>query len=132
MENYWDIIIVGAGIAGFSAAKVISEKAPATRLLLINGEDRIPYKRTKLSKFIATGFETNQFQLQPESWYRDQHIQVQSNKHVLSIEPQDHILNLNTGEHLHWKKDEFHVSLLAKHRGAEYRQESCPSDTRYC
>lgn len=104
MENHWDIIIIGGGIAGFSAAKAISEKAPATRLLLINGEDRIPYKRTKLSKFIATGFETNQFQLQPEAWYRDHHIQLLSKKDVLSIEPQDHILTLKTGEHLHWNK----------------------------
>lgn len=104
MENHWDIIIVGGGIAGFSAAKAISEKAPATRLLLINGEKRIPYKRTKLSKFIATGFETNQFQLQPEAWYRDHHIQLLSEKNVLSIEPQDHMLTLKTGEDLHWHK----------------------------
>ena len=98
MQERWDIIIIGGGIAGYTAAKTMWEKSPSTTILLISEEDRIPYKRTKLSKFIAEGFEKNQFQLQPADWYQNHHIELLIQKRVISIDPQAHTITLETGE----------------------------------
>ena len=54
--DQWDVVVAGAGIAGVSAVRTIAQQNGGRRVLLINGEDIPPYKRTKLSKQIASGF----------------------------------------------------------------------------
>ena len=51
----WDFVIVGGGIAGFSAADTISQNLPDASVLILSEEDRLPYRRTKISKTIAAG-----------------------------------------------------------------------------
>jgi NAD(P)H-nitrite reductase large subunit len=62
----WNYIIVGAGIAGITAFKTIRAEKPEASILLISGEDRLPYKRTKLSKFLAKDFDREEFALLSE------------------------------------------------------------------
>lgn len=61
MHNNYDSIVIGAGFAGLSAAKALAEARSGSSVLLLNGEDRLPYKRTKISKNIAKGYETDAF-----------------------------------------------------------------------
>ncbi len=103
-QQYYDIIIVGGGIAGFSAAKAILEEAPGTRLLMVSAEDRIPYKRTNISKHIVQGFETNQFQLQPLDWYHENRLDLRIQCAVTTIDPDSKTLTLDNGECYSWKK----------------------------
>lgn len=70
MKNtYYDIIIIGAGIAGISAIKKIRELDKKLSILLVSDEDRLPYKRTKVNKHIEAGFSKNSFQLFNKDWY---------------------------------------------------------------
>ncbi|MFA6403391.1 MAG: NAD(P)/FAD-dependent oxidoreductase [Salinivirgaceae bacterium] len=69
-------IIVGAGIAGISAIKKIRELDLVNPILLISDEDRMPYKRTKINKSIATGFEKEAFQLYEPEWYLQNNVEL--------------------------------------------------------
>ncbi len=104
MERNWEVIVVGGGIAGVSAAKAIREASFTGSLLLINGERRAPYKRTKLSKHLASGFHEDEFRLQPPEWYRERQIHQLDAQTVIRIEPATHALTLDSGERLRWKK----------------------------
>ncbi len=50
MIKKYEYIVVGAGIAGFKAAETIRRHIDEASLLLINGENRLPYKRTRIDK----------------------------------------------------------------------------------
>lgn len=99
-----DVAIIGAGIAGFTAAATIASEFPGTRTLLINGEDRAPYKRTKISKNIASGFEKDQFQLESADWYRRNTGGMLSDVEVSQIDPEKKRLELANGETVSWRR----------------------------
>ncbi|MFW5786375.1 MAG: NAD(P)/FAD-dependent oxidoreductase [bacterium] len=110
-----DILIVGAGAAGQAAveaaveavrtvsaaragngprAPVVGASVPGAArggaplsIALISGEDRLPYKRTKISKSMAQGFERNAFAVQTEEWYREHGVELLTGKEVTRIDP---------------------------------------------
>ena len=99
----WDVIIIGGGIAGISAAKAIREAAFDGSVLLMNGEGRAPYKRTKLSKHLASGFHRDAFRLQPPEWYHALRIHL-LDAQAAQIDPTAKTLTLASGDRLHWGK----------------------------
>ncbi len=86
MSRTYDVVVVGAGSAGFSAAAAARDTDATASVLLVNGEDRLPYKRTKISKNIATGFAHDQFALRDEAWYGDQRIERLDGVSLTAIE----------------------------------------------
>ena len=102
----YDYIIVGAGIAGMSAAETIASQPGRPTILLINNEPRLPYKRTKINKNIEKGFTTNEFALKNQDWF------AENNIHLL----QHHSTGLNTKEktmHAGYQSLTYHKLLLA-------------------
>ncbi|MFW6380610.1 MAG: NAD(P)/FAD-dependent oxidoreductase [Spirochaetota bacterium] len=93
----WDIVIVGAGIAGVSAARTIAEEGGSRRVLLLNGERSAPYKRTKLSKSIAKGFSAGDYLLEPEEWYEEHGITLRNDEEAREIVPGERVLRLSDG-----------------------------------
>lgn len=85
MSKIYDYVIVGAGIAGFKAAEAIRQYDGEGSLLLINGEDRLPYKRTRISKSLQSGFLFDQFALAGNNYYEANQIAL-LNESVFSIE----------------------------------------------
>ena len=63
MPTETSYLIIGAGIAGLTAATSIRSLERSASIILINGEPYAPYKRTNLSKFFATGFTADDFTL---------------------------------------------------------------------
>lgn len=92
----WDVIIVGAGIAGISAARTLAE-GPRRRVLLVNGESVVPYKRTKLSKHIADGEPAARFALESDAWYANHGIELRTGAAVAAIDTAGHTVTLNDG-----------------------------------
>ncbi|MBU1368717.1 MAG: FAD-dependent oxidoreductase [Bacteroidetes bacterium] len=74
MLKKFKYIIIGAGIAGFKAAEAIRQYDDEGSLLLINGEDRKPYKRTRINKNIYRGFQADQFALASADFYENRQI----------------------------------------------------------
>ena len=104
MHKKIDIVIVGTGNAGFSAAKAAREHAPSASILLIGEEDLMPFNRTNLSKTLAVGFQKNEFQLQPPEWYAESHIELALNRRAGALEPEGHQLILENGDTVTWNK----------------------------
>ncbi len=93
----WDIVIVGAGIAGVSAVRTVASDGGSRRVLLVNGERSAPYKRTKISKNIAKGFSPEEFLLEPEAWYRENNVELRTGATVDEIRPGDRVVKLSDG-----------------------------------
>ncbi len=71
MKTNFDYVIIGAGIAGTKAIEGIRSADSAGSILLINGEQVLPYKRTRLSKELLTPFDPAVHALHPASWYEE-------------------------------------------------------------
>lgn len=67
-SNNYTIIIIGASIASISFIRTLKQNNYQHRILLIHGEDRLPYKRTKINKHIVRGFEKDEFRMVEEEW----------------------------------------------------------------
>lgn len=103
VQNNYSYIIVGAGIAGISAAKKIRELAPQASLLLISNEDRLPYKRTSINKNIAKGFGKEAFQLFDEAWYQSMNFELTFSE-VVAINRELKKLTLKNGTEVGYQK----------------------------
>lgn len=76
MNSFFEYIIIGAGIAGIKAAEGIRMVDANGEIVIVNGEDRMPYKRTQLSKHLVKGFEKEAFMLYPQEWYEKNNIRI--------------------------------------------------------
>jgi 3-phenylpropionate/trans-cinnamate dioxygenase ferredoxin reductase component len=100
----YDYAVIGACKAGLSAVETLRERVPAASILLINGEDRLPYKRTHLTKKLASGFSHDEFALKEESWYSEQAIELWNNSRVVEIDSEKNELICSDGRTASWKK----------------------------
>lgn len=99
----YDYITIGAGIAGVTAVRSIRQHDKTGSVLLIDGEDRLPYKRTKISKTMAAGFTTNAFALLSEDDLHGMNISYQRMK-INHIDVIHKTLSSQQGDILHWNK----------------------------
>ncbi len=74
--NVKNFVIIGGGIAGLAAIKAIREVNTSSSILWVSDEDRMPYKRTKINKHIATGFSKDEFALTDHHWLMENHIEL--------------------------------------------------------
>lgn len=86
MSRTYDVVVIGAGSAGFAAARSARETDVASSILLINGEERPPYDRTTLSKTIKDSNAERGPELQPKEWYDEQRIERVDGAVVRSID----------------------------------------------
>jgi len=103
MDSFWDYVIIGGGIAGFKAAEAIRKNHDEAKIILVNNEDRYPYKRTKISKYLAKGFAINAFILAEADWYRERNIQIIQDT-ALSLETTKKRVNLNRSGRINYNK----------------------------
>ena len=76
-EQPQTVVIAGAGIAGVSAAEALRKAAPGAEIVLVSEESELPYYRLNLTRYLAGEVAADQLTLHPESWYREQRIQLQ-------------------------------------------------------
>ena len=103
MQAVWDIVVVGAGSAGIAAVEGAHRQNPAAQILLLDEDPHAPYKRTQLSKHIASGFDTSQFKLREEQWFRDNNVSLRAGESVVELKPQQRELQLAGGETLQYR-----------------------------
>ncbi len=107
-------IVIGTGIAGIAALKELSGKHNVSEIVLVGDEDRLPYKRTKISKSIARGFSRDDFALQTAEWFSERKIDMRLGREVLAIHPKNRMVDLDDGTRLRW--DQLIIATGAKAR----------------
>lgn len=76
MQSFYDYVVIGAGIAGIKVAETIRKFDISGKILMINAEDRMPYKRTSISKRLSAGFQKEELALKPDDWFVQQTIEM--------------------------------------------------------
>src|SRR6266850_7312992 len=95
------IAIVGASLAGSSAAATLREEGFDGRVLLIGAEPQLPYDRPPLSKSYLRGtlpFEKTL--LRPPEFYRERNIEMRLGATVVTVDPEPLAVELEGGERL--------------------------------
>ena len=74
-ENGDRILILGAGIAGVTAAQHAREHAPNAAISLVSKESDRPYYRLNLSRYLAGEIPREALDLESETWYSERNIE---------------------------------------------------------
>ncbi|HQM66119.1 MAG TPA: FAD-dependent oxidoreductase, partial [Anaerolineaceae bacterium] len=91
------IVIVGAGIAGVSAAEAIREVNSSATVTLLSDEVRLPYSRMNLTRYLAGEVSLDKLDLHPQSWYQENQIDLYLNSPVTELDPKQKIVRLVDG-----------------------------------
>ena len=80
------VVIVGAGIAGVSAAESLHKASPQVEVILISNEAHLPYYRLNLTRYLAGEVGIDQLTLHPEGWCNENNITLLKNTEVSSVD----------------------------------------------
>lgn len=94
------LVIVGGGLAGARAAEGARDAGFDGRLVIVAGEDALPYIRPPLSKEFLNGGERADADVHPAEWYAEHRIEVMRGRRATAIDPGGHLVRLDDGEAL--------------------------------
>ncbi|MEP7059670.1 MAG: FAD-dependent oxidoreductase [Actinomycetota bacterium] len=102
-------VIVGASLAGASAAATLRDEGFDGRLVLIGDETEAPYERPGLSKRYLRGeTSADELTIRSPAWFEEQRIERRFGRRVNSVRGPGHALELEDGEAL-----PYDVALIA-------------------
>jgi nitrite reductase (NADH) large subunit len=98
------VIIVGAGIAGVTAAEAIRSASQAAEIVLLSKEEHLPYYRLNLTRLLAGELTEETLPLHPESWFGEQRIDLQRGVEASEIDLEGRQVLLQGGEAVPFEK----------------------------
>src|ERR1700736_3607836 len=91
-------VIVGANLAGGTAAITLREEGFDGEIVLIGAEPHPPYERPPLSKEYLQGVKPfEDALLKPSSFYEDQNIQMHLGRRVVRVDPSERTVEREDG-----------------------------------
>ncbi|TET26098.1 MAG: NAD(P)/FAD-dependent oxidoreductase [Candidatus Bathyarchaeum sp.] len=81
-----NVVIVGNGVAGVTAARTIKEKNPETQVSIYTDESHHYYPRPRLYEILSGEAKPQEVYMFSEEWYKNRGINVQLGKKVLRIQ----------------------------------------------
>ena len=98
-------VIVGAGLAGVSAAQAIRERDHSGDILLMGAEKHLPYDRPPLSKKLWTGTKTvAQIRLHEENFYAQEGITLALGHRAVAIDARHKTLSDSLGRRIRYER----------------------------
>ncbi len=105
MTDAEQIVIVGASLAGATAAEELRNDGWTGGIVLIGSETRLPYERPPLSKGVLLGKDqTDVAQLHDQQWYGDNNIDLRLGTTVTGIDTAAHAVTLDDGSQMSYGK----------------------------
>lgn len=95
-----NVVIIGNGIAGITAADHIRRRHPSCQIYVIGREKHHLYNRMGLARLIYGRSAMQGLYLNPDTWYDEHQITCWLNTQVTTIDPQTSTLRLADGESL--------------------------------
>ena len=97
------IVIVGAGLAGGTAARTLREEGHEGPITLIGTEPHPPYNRPPLSKDLLAGAaQRDSVFVAARDWYAENGIELLTGETVVALDPDAHEVRLESGRALHY------------------------------
>lgn len=104
MSPSLNVVIVGNGVAGVTAARIIKEKNPETRVSIYTNESHHYYPRPRLYEVLSGEAKPREVYMFSEDWYEKKGINVQLNKKALSIDTERKELLMEDGSRVNYDK----------------------------
>ncbi|MEU4291658.1 FAD-dependent oxidoreductase [Kribbella sp. NPDC026596] len=105
MNEQSTYVIVGASLAGATAAQALREEGFAGRIVLVGDESELPYERPALSKGYLLGKdERAKIYVHEEPWYAEHAVDLLLERRVTSLDRGAHEVELDTGERIGYAK----------------------------
>lgn len=70
------VVVVGAGVAGLTAAEAVIQASPGSPIVLISREDDLPYFRLNLTRYLAGEISEEELTIHPRGRYEEQGIDL--------------------------------------------------------
>ena len=101
MPDQTTCVIVGASHGGVSCAFALRKEGYVGRIVLIDADPNLPYRRPPLSKtFLTDNGKATDYLLRPEANYEQEHIELLLGRRVTHLNAQDRVLQLDIHESL--------------------------------
>lgn len=97
-------VIIGAGIAGISAAEAIRETDTGNEIILINGENTTPYCRPLIVDVLRGEKSFEDIYLRQPDWFAEKNITLITGDPVTKLNPAKNQLVLESGQTIEWEK----------------------------
>jgi nitrite reductase (NADH) large subunit len=81
-----DVVIVGNGVAGVTAARILKDKNPDTEVSIYSDETHQYYPRPRLYEVLSGEAEPQEIYMFPEKWYKKKGIKVHLNMKAVAID----------------------------------------------
>ncbi|MEO8815932.1 MAG: FAD-dependent oxidoreductase [Mycobacterium sp.] len=98
-------VIVGAGLAGATAAEALRKEGFTGRVVLLGDETEHPYNRPPLSKdYLQDKSEKDKIYVHPDGWYIDNDIELRLDTRVTGLDLAAHHVSVSGGEQIGYDK----------------------------
>ncbi len=98
------VLVIGAGIAGISAAEEVRNHAPEAEIILIAKEDEFPYYRINLTRLLAGEIEEQVLPLRPTDWFETYRIEFMKGVAVKDLVLAEKALRIEDGTVIQYDK----------------------------
>ena len=94
------VVVLGAGIAGVSVVEVVRRASSDAEITLVSKEQRLPYYRLNLTRYLAGDVTGEQLPIHPAGWYEENRIELLPGAEAVEILPDDGTVVLRDGGRL--------------------------------
>jgi len=103
-EKAGKVVVVGAGIAGLAAVEAIRVASPDTDVTLISKENRLPYYRLNLTRYLAGEISEDELAIKPQSWFEQNRINLLLDVEVSKLNLTGKAVELRGGQSISFDK----------------------------
>ncbi len=97
-------VIIGAGVAGITAARTIKKLDRDAEVVVIGDELFLPYKRYLLTEFLCDSIQRDDLLFFSIKKLNERGIKLRKGEYVKSIEPSEKVIKLHHNEVVHYDK----------------------------
>ncbi|MBS1257552.1 MAG: Rubredoxin-NAD(+) reductase [Candidatus Scalindua arabica] len=97
-------VIIGAGVAGITAAKTIKELDRDAKVVVIGDELFLPYKRYLLTEFLCDSIKRDELLFFSVEKLRELGIKLRKGEFAKAIDPSEKVIKLHHNEVMHYDK----------------------------
>jgi len=104
VEKAGKVVVIGAGIAGLAAVEAIRTASPDTDVTLISKENRPPYYRLNLTRYLAGEINEEELSIKSQSWFEENRIELLLNAEVSKLNLTGKTIELHNSQSVSFDK----------------------------